>query len=68
MNEKIMLWQGLIIGGVGALTTVVIVVIQAYAKIRAEIAKFKSIQKSDGTEVALKQTRLTHADVKKRKI
>jgi len=68
MEQKIMLWQGLIIGGIGAATTVIIVVIQAWAKIRAEISKFKSIQKSDGTEVALKATRLTHADVKKRKI
>ena len=63
-----MLWQGILLYGIGTAVTVAIALLQAWAKIRAEISKFKSIQKSDGTEVALKATRLTHADVKKRKI
>lgn len=68
MEQKIMLWQGLLLGGVGAAVTVILAVIQGYARIRAEIAKFKSIQKSDGREKALKNTRLSHEDVKKRNL
>jgi hypothetical protein len=68
MNEKIMLWQGYILYGLGAATAVVIAVIQAYFRIRAEIAKFREIRKSDGVETALRMTRLTKADVNKRKL
>jgi len=68
MEQKIMLWQGLIIGGVAAVTTVILAVIQSIIKIRAEINKFKTIQKNDSREKALAHTRLSVEDVKKRKI
>jgi Tfp pilus assembly protein FimT len=66
MEQKILMWQGIVMAVITAVTTVAIFAVQGFIRIQREINRFKEIRASQSESEALKATRISRKDAQKR--
>jgi cytochrome b subunit of formate dehydrogenase len=66
MEQKILMWQSIVMTVVTAVTTIAIFAVQAIIRFQREINRFKDIRNNEGESAALKATRISRTDAQKR--